>query len=197
MTLLLASTGDWPARVLLSMCVLAAIVSCLALMRKGWKRRGARQSDVAALPSVPPIPGSIDPRDVTSVPARYLGASRSGDWLDRVVVHGLGVPSEAHVTVRPPAATATATAAGVWVLRRGAPDVYVAAAELHGVRHDRAVAGRAYERDGVLVLTWLHGGALIDLGLRVRDSDVAEQLRRAVVALAPLSSAPSTPGGIA
>ena len=193
MTLLLSSTGDWPARALLSMGVLAAIAGCLVLMRKGWKRRGGRQGDIGVLPDVPQIPDSINPHDVTSVPARYLGASRSGDWLDRVVVHGLGVPSHAQVTVR----TALPIAAGVWVLRTGAPDLFVSAAELRGVRHDRAVGGRAYEHDGVLVMTWLHGGVLIDVGLRVRDSDVAEQLRAAITSVAARSSAASTSGGVA
>jgi hypothetical protein len=193
MTLLLSSTGDWPARVLLSLVVVVAIVGCLALMRRGWTRRGRRQGDVGALPTVPLFPDSTDPHDVTSVPARYLGASRGGDWLDRVVVHGLGVPSHAEVTVR----TSPATEAGVWVLRTGAPDLYVAAADVHGVRHDRAVAGRAFEQDGVLVLTWLHGGVLLDVGLRVRDGDVAEQLRQAIASFSPVTDAPSTIGGIA
>jgi hypothetical protein len=189
---LLSSTGDWPARVLLTLSVLAAIAGCLALMRRGWKRRAQRQGEVAALPAVPPVPSAFNPDDVTSVPARYVGASRSGDWLDRLVVHGLGVPSRAHVTVR----TSHPTTAGVWVLRTGAPDLFVAAAELQAVRHDRAVAGRAYENDGVVVLTWLHGGALIDVGLRVRDTDVAEQLRHAIAWVAARPSAASTAGGL-
>ena len=174
--MVLSSVADWPERVLLTLGVLVAILGSLALMRRGWNRRAVRQRDVGALPFVPPIPAHSGPHDVTNVSARYLGASRAGDWLDRVVANGLGVPSNAHVSVR----TSPATPTGVWVLRTGATDLFVAASELDSVRHDRAVAGRAYERDGVLVLTWNHGGSLIDVGLRVHDSDRAELLRKAI-----------------
>jgi hypothetical protein len=112
---------------------------------------------------------------VTGVSARYLGATRSGDWLDRIVVHGLGVPSAAEVTVGDK---------GVWVLRSGAPDIFVPAHDVVGARHDRGIAGRVLEADGVLVISWRHADHVIDLGLRVRDAVMAEALRAAVVALA-------------
>ena len=50
----------------------------------------------ADLPAVPADPGPPvgDPID-----GRYLASTTAGDWLDRVVVHGLGVPSRAQVLV--------------------------------------------------------------------------------------------------
>jgi hypothetical protein len=167
-------------RLLLTALVAWAIVASLVLMRRGWVRRGRSQGDVERGAPVPTIPPATERSDLTDIEARYLGASRTGDWLDRVVVHGLGAPSAARVSVR----TGTSTTRGVWLDRQGATDIFVPAADVAGVRHDRAVAGRAVEPDGILVLTWQHGRSLVDLGLRVRDPERAEMLRQAIDSLA-------------
>jgi hypothetical protein len=166
-------------RVLLTVLVLVAVVFALVLMRRGWVARARRQFDVAALPRVPGVPAERAPADVTSVPARYLGANRSGDWLDRVVVHGLGAPSAAQVSVR-----CLGPLAGVWVVREGAPDIYVPAAQVRGARHDRAGAGRATESDALVVIEWSHESVPLELVLRIRDADRAEHVRAAAAALA-------------
>jgi hypothetical protein len=47
----------------------------------------------------------------------------------------------------------------------------------------RGIAGKAYERDGVLIITWDLGGRLVDTGFR---ADVAEEqltLRDAILGL--------------
>jgi hypothetical protein len=47
----------------------------------------------------------------------------------------------------------------------------------------RGIAGKAYERDGVLIITWDLGGRLVDSGFR---ADVAEEqliLRDAILGL--------------
>jgi hypothetical protein len=176
-------------RAALTGAVVAAIVCCLLLMRLGWVRRARRQHDIMQLPVVPPIPPPGSRRDVSEVEARYLGATRRDDWLDRVVTHGLGVPSLASVSVR----TVTApVGGGVWVQRAGAPDIFVGADQVVAARHDRAAAGRAFEADGVLVITWRHGNADLDLGLRIRDAACAEEVRSAVEVLATVAT---TSGG--
>jgi len=73
----------------------------------------------------------------------------------------------------------------VWIVRDGAPDLFVEAGRVAGVRHDRGAAGRVLEKDGVLVITWRHGDQPIDLGLRVRDAVAAEAVRAAVARLVP------------
>jgi hypothetical protein len=119
-----AQVTDWPERIGLTLGVVALIGAVLGLMRWGWVRRGRRQGDIGPLPMVPEIPDTpASVMGVSGVPARYLGATRAGDWLDRIVVHGLGVPSSAEVTV---------SKQGVWVVRSGAPDIFVAASDVVG-----------------------------------------------------------------
>lgn len=162
-----APVTDWPERLLLTALLALLLLAVIGLMRLGWVRRGRRQQDIAPLPPVPPLPqqGLM----VSGVPARYLGTTRAGDWLDRVVVQGLGVPSSAQVAVG---------ADGVWCLRTGAPDLFIPAGRLVEARHDRGHAGKVYEAGGVLVLTWRHDAATLETGLRVRDAEAAEDVRR-------------------
>lgn len=176
-------------RVGLTLLTGGLIVACLGLMRWGWVRRAERQSDVSPLPPVPAIPGADDGDNgdegrAVRADGRYLGATRSGDWLDRVVVHGLGVPSKAHLVV---------SDAGMWIVREGAPDIFVTAGSVTCVRHDRAGAGRVYEADGVLVVAWNHDGTPIDLALRVPDAMAADSVRSAIE-LASNSSSTTIPG---
>ena len=166
---------DWPERVALTLLVVAAFGVVLRSCA------GVGCDAVGGRPTYIPRPLSLRfhrnwteaPRRgpgpaVRAVPARYLGATRSGDWLDRVVVHGLGVPSAAEVTVGP---------RRVWVLRDGAPDIFVASDQVvtRSARPRDCRAG--LEKDGVLVITWRHGDQLLDLGLRVRDPGAAEAVR--------------------
>lgn len=178
-----APVTDWPLRIVLVLLVIGAIGGLLGLMLLGWRRRAGRQADVAAPPAVPDDPGA----SLLGQPAEglYLGTVTSGDWLDRIVVHGLGVRSRALVDVTPD---------GISVLREGAPDLWLPMADVSAVRSDRGIAGRAYERDGVVIMTWRLGDRLVDTGFRAqRAADHAEVL--AVVAEALDEDRPEGPEG--
>lgn len=171
-----ATVTQWPLRIALVMLMVALIAVVLLGMRRGWKARAARQSDVPA----PPADG-LEQATLGPVPGVYVGSSSAGDWLDRIVVHDLGVRSRADLLAGP---------AGVLFERTGARDVFVARSALRGVRADRGIAGKAYERDGVLILTWELGGRLVDTGFR---ADVAAEQAEALTALQTLAADERTP----
>ncbi|MGI9196294.1 MAG: hypothetical protein ACR2KE_02420 [Candidatus Nanopelagicales bacterium] len=184
MSVLLRTTAEsapvtqWPLRLLLVGIVAAVIVAALAGMRRGWRNRAARQSGIPAPPTPPAALGDLVLPEVGGV---YLATVISGDWLDRVVVHGLGVRSRAVLRAGP---------AGVLLLREGAPDLFVPRGSLRAVRTDRGIAGKAYERDGVLILTWDLGGRLVDTGFR---ADAADDQAAVHVALDSLVADERTP----
>ena len=147
-----AAVTQWPLRLLLVGVVVALIALVLVAMRRGWGNRARRQIDI-------PEPRAL-PSDWTGSPpitGLFVGSTSSGDWLDRVVVHDLGVRSRAAVEVGPQ---------GVLLRRPGSRDVFIPRADLRGARSERGIAGKAFERDGVVVLTWDLGGRLIDTGFR-------------------------------
>lgn len=138
------------------------------LMWWGWRNRSRRQGDLAALPAVPETLGAATAGPSEAV---YVSSTRSGDWLDRVVVHGLGERSAASVAVHPE---------GVLVARTGAPDVWVPAEALDDVRRDRGAAGKFVDAEGLVVLTWRLGDDLLDTYLRTRYEADREPLAVAV-----------------
>lgn len=172
------------SRVQAGLLLLALVPVVWAAMWFGWRGRSRRQGDVVALQVTPEAlaPSSFGPAD-----ALYVGSVWAGDWLDRVVAHGLGLRSGATVSVHD-----GVEGAGVLVQRRGSPDLWVAAESLRSVRRDRGLAGKVVEADGLVVLRWVLGGREVDTGLRLRREHDRAALVAAVVGL---GAAPGpTPG---
>lgn len=174
-----APVTQWPLRALLVLLVLAAIAAALWGMRRGWTARAARQSDVA---EPTPAPESLSVVDAGGVTGVFLGTTTHGDWLDRIVVHDLGVRSRAVCDVGPE---------GVLLRREGARDLYVPTGQLRSAGTARGIAGKAYERGGVLVMTWDLDGRLVDTGFR---ADAAEDQGRVLEAIEGLVAQPTDEG---
>ncbi|MFJ8789288.1 hypothetical protein [Streptomyces sp. NPDC102462] len=148
-----APVTDWAARIgwLVALALFVALVYWL--MREGWKWRGHLQGDLPALETAPHDPG---PARLT-MSGRYHGSTTAGQWLDRIVAHGLGARSRAELTL---------TDAGLDVSRPGAADFFVPAGALREARLDKGIAGKVLTEGGLLVVTWAHGDRLIDSGFR-------------------------------
>ena len=187
--------SDTATRTLLTLLVVAAVVGVLALMRRGWRHRGHRQADLPE-PTALPLPGAAATPVVAPdgdavarcgpVEGRYLATTATGDWLDRIVVHGLGVPSRAAVTVRDD---------GVLVSRAGARDLFVPRADLLEAQLGQAIAGAVYEEGGLVLLTWQLGDRVLDTGFRASHVDDHEQLVAAMTALRRPSGPPTSASG--
>jgi len=193
-----AQVTDWPQRLLLTAATLAVVALVVGALAAGWRRRARSQRDLpppmaeplatVAAPSTSPAPSESSESSALlgPWPVRYLASTRCGDWLDRLVVHGLGVPSRAQLLVLP---------SGVWWQREGARDVFVPAADLVSARLDRGIAGAVYEDGGVVVVTWRLGDVVVDTGFRAQQFDRHDEVVTVVNRLVP--SAASTAGGAA
>ncbi|MEU7485980.1 hypothetical protein [Streptomyces sp. NPDC042319] len=148
-----AEVTNWPARIGWVVGLLLFIALLYWLMREGWKWRGTLQGDLPELPVTPEEPG--EPQLTMS--GRYHGSTTAGQWLDRIVARGLGTRSRAEVTL---------TEQGVDVVRPGAQDFFIPAADLLGARMDKGIAGKVLPEGGLLVLTWRLGEKEIDSGFR-------------------------------
>ncbi|WP_217166016.1 hypothetical protein [Streptomyces sp. AC512_CC834] len=148
-----AEVTDWAARVgwVVGLGLFVALVYWL--MREGWKWRGTLQGDLPELPSAPDAPGPAK----LVLSGRYHGSTTAGQWLDRIVAHGLGTRSRVELTL---------TDAGLDVVRPGAADFFVPVAALREARLDKGIAGKVLTEGGLLVVTWAHGDKLIDSGFR-------------------------------
>ncbi|MDV7218788.1 PH-like domain-containing protein [Streptomyces prunicolor] len=148
-----APVTDWAARIgwLVGLALFIALVYWL--MREGWKWRGTLQGDVPELPTAPEEPGEVK----LAMSGRYHGSTTAGQWLDRIVAHGLGTRSRAELTL---------TEAGLDVVRPGATDFFIPAGALREALLGKGIAGKVLSEGGLLVVTWAHGDRLIDSGFR-------------------------------
>ncbi|TXC97195.1 hypothetical protein [Streptomyces sp. ISID311] len=171
-----APVTDWAARIGWVVGLLVFVAFVYWLMRQGWKWRGTLQGDLPELPATPDDPGA--PRLTLS--GRYHGSTTAGQWLDRIVAHGLGTRSRVELTL---------TDQGLDVVRPGAASFFVPAAALRGARLDKGIAGKVLTEGGLLIVTWEHGGKQLDSGFR---SDRAGEHAAWVGALTTLSTTPHT-----
>ena len=148
-----ATVSDLPARLALVALVVGLIALALWGMRRGWQGRVARHSSMAE-------PSAFDAPASSGVPGLYLGTSISGDWLDRVAVHELGVRSRASFHL---------VDGGVGIRRDGARSFLIPASAVRGVRTDRGVAGTVRGKDSVIVVTWMLADDVLDTGIRADD----------------------------
>ncbi|MDH6432830.1 hypothetical protein M2158_001307 [Streptomyces sp. SAI-144] len=148
-----AEVTDWAARVgwLVGLALFVALVYWL--MREGWKWRGTLQGDLPELPTAPDDPGPAR----LGMSGRYHGSTTAGQWLDRIVAHGLGARSRVELTL---------TDAGLDVVRPGATDFFIPREALREAVLGKGIAGKVLTEGGLLVVTWAHGERLIDSGFR-------------------------------
>ncbi|MCX4733279.1 hypothetical protein [Streptomyces sp. NBC_01363] len=150
-----AEVTDWSARISWVVGLLVLIAFVYWLMRQGWKWRGSLQSDLPELDSTPE--GFADGEKLLTLTGRYHASTTAGQWLDRIVAHGLGTRSRVELTL---------TGEGLDVVRPGAADFFVTAAALREARLDKGIAGKVLPEGGLLIITWAHGDKLIDSGFR-------------------------------
>jgi hypothetical protein len=148
-----AEVTDWAARVGWVVGLLLFVALVYWLMREGWKWRGTLQGDLPELPTAPSAPGAAR----LTMTGRYHGSTTAGQWLDRIVAHGLGTRSRVELTL---------TDAGLDVVRPGASDFFIPVGALREAVLGKGIAGKVLTEGGLLVVTWEHGGRLIDSGFR-------------------------------
>ena len=159
-------------KILPGLAMLAVIVVVFALIWIGWRNRLRRQSDVDQLPALPGAPGA----PLLGAEGQYVASTTAGDWLDRIAVHGLGIRTNAVLSVYPH---------GVLFDRSDAPAVYIPAADLTAIRQDSGMAGKFVEKDGLLVVRWKLGTHELDTGFRTRRAAEKNALFESLQQLIP------------
>ena len=147
---------NWPERIALTLLVIAVMVAVFVAMRRGWVARGRRQAHIPAPATRVGDQGSA----LLQLPGRFIGTSTHGDWLDRVVVHDLGVPSRATLLVHPQ---------GVHFRREGARDVAIPVEDIVEVKLSDAVGADVV--DHAIVITWALGSVTLDTGFRASTAE--------------------------
>ncbi|WP_280694611.1 hypothetical protein [Kitasatospora sp. GAS204B] len=152
-----AQVHNWPDYIGWSVGLLIVVAVVYWLMRQGWNWRRTLQSDLPELPAVPSEIGT----PILESSGRYHGSTTAGNWLDRVVAHGLGSRSLAELTL---------TERGLLARRPGAEDLWLPVEDLTGARTDSGIAGKVVP-SGLLVVGWQLAGTALDSGFRLDRPD--------------------------
>lgn len=163
-------------RLLWTALVLLVLLALYGLMWRGWRSRGRRQGDLPAPPPAPPQ-GAVLLGPVEGV---YVSTTSEGDWLDRIVAHGLGVRAQSQLTVED---------AGVRVERQGESTLWVPVDAVRGARLAPGMAGKFVGEGGLVVLTWQLGPGTLDTGFRARYADDRDAVLDALTVLADRGAA--------
>lgn len=154
-------------RTIPAILTLLLIVVVFGMMWWGWRNKLKRQGNVAELPEIPATLGT----PTMSVAGQYVTTTSTGDWLDRIAVHSLGVRTPAELEIHPE---------GVLLRRRGAPDLFIATAALTEVTTQAGMAGKFVEKDGLVVMSWLLGEMSVDTGFRTKEAVAKRPLVKAL-----------------
>ncbi|MFG2698450.1 hypothetical protein [Kitasatospora sp. NPDC048407] len=169
---------NWPGYIGATVGLLILVALVYWLMRQGWNWRRTLQSDLPELPAVPAQPGET----LLAAPGRYHGSTTAGNWLDRVVAHGLGTRSLAELTL---------TEHGLLARRPGADDLWIPAEALTGARTDSGIAGKVVP-SGLLVVGWTIGERELESGFRLDAAAEHDAWVEAVEALVTRTSTKKT-----
>ncbi|MCX4684492.1 hypothetical protein OG401_09215 [Kitasatospora purpeofusca] len=173
-----ARVANWPGYIGWTVGLLLVIGLVYWLMRQGWNWRRTLQSGIPPLPAVPERAG----RTILETSGRYHGTTTAGNWLDRVVAHGLGTRSRADLTLGEN---------GLLVQRPGDVDFWIPVEHLVGARTDSGIAGKVVP-SGLLVVTWAHEGSELDSGFRADHPDEHAAWVEAVAQLATRTTTKKT-----
>ncbi len=157
-------------RILLVLLIVALLALALWGMYRGWQHRAGRQSALSGrFPVVPTDPGPILLGPETGL---YVGSTIAGNWQDRIVVDDIGHRASAELTLH---------ADGVLLNRHGAGAIWLPHTALEQARTDNRLAGKVMTKDGLLVLRWRVGEAVVDTGFRADDKSAYPRWVQAII----------------
>lgn len=149
-----ANVSDWGGYLLWVGIFAVLILGLYFLMWRAWQKRARRQAD---LPAPAEAPAEAGTPLLPELAGRYFGSTVAGQWLNRIVAHGLGTRSAADLTL---------TEKGLRVDRPAAAGFFIPAGDLVEARFEKAMAGKVLPEGGLLVVTWKLGDTQLDSGFR-------------------------------
>lgn len=144
-----------------ALILLGVFLGILALMYLGWRGRGARQADLPAPDLDEPLETLDGGVEAGPFEAVYVSTVLADKPFERVVAHGLGTRSRAHLS---------RGTGGSWrIEREGAPSFTIHGDRVLDIAAAPGMAGKIVGGDGLLVIRWQHGpdSTELDTGLRM------------------------------
>jgi hypothetical protein len=132
-------------------------------MRKNWEKKSQQDSYLVD-------PQNISQRkEMISYFGTYIATTYANDWLHRVHAHGLALTSKAQLKFFED---------GIG-LQLASKDFFIPFEDIISLSSTHALAGKVFETDGLIAITWKLGEVAVVSGFRTeRTSDHLEILTR-------------------
>lgn len=143
---------------IVAFALVALIVLLAGLAVRGWGRRRNEQEQLLRMPaeSIPNFAAEL------AVNGFYVATTKSGEPLNRINAYGLGHRGKASIAI---------SAQGVVIDRIGEVSLAIPSRDLVSVQLVSGAIDRAVETGGLIAITWLIGGEMLETTLRVVDEN--------------------------
>ena len=141
---------------IVAFALLALIVLLAGLAVRGWGRRRNEQEQLLQMPaeSIPHFAAELE------VDGFYVATTKAGEPLNRINAYGLGPRGKASIAI---------SAQGVVIRRGGEVSFAIPSSDLVAVQLVSGAIDRAVETGGLIAMTWLNGGEMLETTIRVVD----------------------------
>ncbi len=158
-----AEVTAWPERMALTLFFVVVLGLIYFAMRKNWQKKSQQDSYLVD-------PQNISQRkEMISYFGTYIATTYANDWLHRVHAHGLALPSKAQLKFFED---------GIG-LQLASKDFFIPFEDIISLSSTHALAGKVFETDGLIAITWKLGEVAVVSGFRTeRTSDHLEILTR-------------------
>ena len=150
-----AEVTAWPERIALTVTFFAILGLIYFAMYKNWQRKSKRDSAIAA----PERIGNRTPE--VQYLGTYVATTFATDWLQRVHAHGLSLPSRAQFIF-------FEDGIGIDTAKM---DMFIPFEHIKSVGTTHALAGKVYEADGMIAVTWNLGDIEVVTGFRASTTE--------------------------
>lgn len=145
-----AEVTAWPERIALTLVFFMIVGLIYFAMYKNWQGKTKRDSTITT-------PHRIEHRTPrVTYRGTYVATTYAADWLKRVHAHGLSLPSRASLMY-------FEDGIGFDLVNT---DLFIPFENIKSVGSTHALAGKVYEADGIVTVTWQLGDVEVVTGFR-------------------------------
>lgn len=149
-----AEITAWPERIGLTLLFIGIVALIYFAMDKNWKAKAKRDQELKQ-------PSGIEGRIPLHVyEGKYIATTFANDWLKRVHINTLAFPSEATLQIFND---------GVGITLKS-EDLFIPFEHMSSIESINALAGKVFEADGLIGITWKLGSTPVVTGFRTLNA---------------------------
>ncbi|MEN9923208.1 MAG: hypothetical protein RIS09_722 [Actinomycetota bacterium] len=150
-----AEVTAWPERIALTVGFIGVMAFLYFAMYRNWKRKSKRDEMIQEPDSLPIL------KPLGEFEGTYIATTYASDWLKRVHAHDLALPSRGAILLYQDGLG----------LRLSKNSFFIPKSNIVELTSAHALAGKVFEADGIVAITWRLGDVEVVTGFRTQQSE--------------------------